>query len=121
MRFPSCWISEAPVATFLTSALRVGLCIFTLLGPLPEPARSEPASDDLAWVEDIVLRPYFALQSSETGTRRWSVAPKLTVIGGTRNQQKIVAEVVQHLNETLKHTPLKGIELPPAQPAPTRL
>lgn len=66
---------------------------------------------DLTWVEDIVLRPHFVLQESETGTRRWTVAPKLTVVGGTRDQQKVVAEVVEHLNETLKQTPLKGIEL----------
>lgn len=111
MRMPSCWFSEAPVAISLTYPLRVGISILTLLSPLAEPARSEPANDDLAWVEDIVLRPYFALESNETGTRRWSVAPKLTVIGGTKNQQKIVAEVVEHLNETLKQTPLKRIEL----------
>jgi hypothetical protein len=75
---------------------------------------------DLTWVEDIVLRPHFALQENETGTRRWTVAPKLTVVGGTRDQQKAVAEVVQHLNETLKQTPLKGIELlSPNDPAAT--
>jgi hypothetical protein len=96
--------------------------MLTLLGSLAVPAWTEPASDDLAWVEDIVLRPYFALQSSETGTRRWSAAPKLTVVGGTRNQQQIVAEAVQHLNETLKHTPLKGIELlEPNDPSATLL
>jgi len=75
---------------------------------------------DLTWVEDIVLRPHFVLQESETGTRRWTVAPKLTVVGGTRDQQKVVAEVVEHLNETLKQTPLKGIELlGPNNPAAT--
>ncbi len=76
-----------------------------------EQDRSEAVSDDLAWVEEIVLRPNFALKESQTGTLRWTVAPKLSVVGGTRDQQKIVAEVVQHLNETLKRTPLKGIEL----------
>jgi hypothetical protein len=78
------------------------------------------ADDDLEWIEDIVLRPHFALQPSETGTRRWIVAPKLTVVGGTRDQQKIVAEVVGHINESLKRTPLKGIEqLGPNHPAAT--
>lgn len=116
------WIIEALVPTFLIDPLRVGAFMLTLLAPLADSARSEPASDDLAWIEDIVLRPYFALQKSETGTRRWSVAPKLTVVGGTRNQQQIVAEVVQHLNETLKHTPLKGIEvLSPNHPSATLL
>jgi hypothetical protein len=77
--------------------------------------------DDLTWVENIVLRPHFVLQEkSESGTRRWTVAPKLTVVGGTRDQQKVVAEVVQHLNATLKHTPLKEIELlGPNNPAST--
>jgi hypothetical protein len=122
MRIPFCWFSEAPVATCLTYPLRLGVYVLTLLTPLAEPARSEPASDDLAWVEDIVLRPYFALDTSETGTRRWSVAPKLTVVGGTKNQQKIVAEVVEHLNETLKQTPLKRIELlDPNDPSATLL
>jgi hypothetical protein len=96
--------------------------ILALLGPLAELARSEPADDDLAWVEDIVLRPHFAIQTSATGTRRWTMAPKLTVVGATREQQKIVAEVVQHLNETLKHTPLKEIELlSPSHPSATLL
>jgi hypothetical protein len=75
---------------------------------------------DLPWVEDIVMRPHFLLQQSETGTRRWAIAPKLTVVGGTRDQHKVVAEVVQHLNETLKQTPLKRIELlGPNNPAAT--
>jgi hypothetical protein len=96
--------------------------IFILLGPLTEPARSEPTSDDLAWVEDIVLRPHFALDASATGTRRWTAAPKLTVVGATRDQQKVVAEVVQHLNETLQQTPLKEIELlSPGNPSATLL
>jgi Protein of unknown function (DUF2927) len=85
-------------------------------------SKKEPdkVQGDLAWVEDIVLRPHFVLQESETGSRRWTVAPKLTVMGGTRDQQKVVAEVVQHLNETLKKTPLKGIELlGPNSPAAT--
>jgi hypothetical protein len=77
-----------------------------------EPAKDpKAADDDLAWVEDIVLKPNFALQGGATGTLRWTAAPKLTVVGGTRDQQKVVAEVVRHLNETLKQTPLKGIEL----------
>lgn len=84
-----------------------------------EKERDKPQGD-LTWVEEIVLRPHFTLQESETGTRRWTVAPKLTVVGGTRDQQKIVAEVVEHLNETLKQTPLKGIELlSPNNPAAT--
>jgi hypothetical protein len=83
---------------------------------------NKPQNDDLAWVEDIVLRPNFALQESATGTLRWTVPPRLSVIGGTREQQKIVAEVVQHLNETLEQTPLKGIELlGPNDPAATLL
>lgn len=75
------------------------------------PVRSDAAGEDLAWVEDIVLRPHFALPKNETGVRQWTAAPKLTVVGGTRDQQKVVADIVQHLNEALKQTPLKGIEL----------
>jgi Protein of unknown function (DUF2927) len=74
-------------------------------------ARSQPPIDDFAWAQDIVLRADFALKASETGTRRWKTAPKLVVVDGTKEQQKAVAEVVEHLNETLKQTPLKGIEL----------
>jgi hypothetical protein len=82
--------------------------------------KSDAAGDDLAWVEDIVLRPNFVLKEGETGTRRWAETPKLTVVGGTRDQQRVVAEVVQHLNETLKRTPLKRIELlDPNHPATT--
>ncbi len=76
-----------------------------------KPANRDAADDDLAWVEDIVLRPNFALQEGQTGTLRWSVAPKVSVMGGTRDQQRVVVEVVRHLNTTLKRTPLKGIEL----------
>jgi hypothetical protein len=72
---------------------------------------SDGADDDFTWIQDIVLRPHFALQTSGTGTRRWTVAPRLTVVGGTKDQQRVVAEVVQHVNETLEHTPLNGIEL----------
>jgi hypothetical protein len=84
------------------------------------PDDSKATDDDLAWIEDIVLRPNFALQGSASGTLRWNVAPKLSVVGGTRDQQKVVAEVVQHLNETLKQTPLKGMQwLGPNDPAAT--
>ncbi|HEY7331060.1 MAG TPA: DUF2927 domain-containing protein [Gemmataceae bacterium] len=91
-----------------------GLFLFAALVVIAadEPAKdSKETGDDLAWVEDIVLRPNFALQTGATGTLRWTTAPRLTVVGGTRDQQKIVAEVVGHLNDTLKQTPLKGIEL----------
>lgn len=85
--------------------------VLLLIAADKPPKDSKAAGDDLAWVEDIVLKPNFALQAAQTGTLRWKVAPKLSVLGGKRDQQKVVAEVVQHLNETLKQTPLKGIEL----------
>ena len=87
------------------------LLVAILLIAADKPANKDAADDDLAWVEDIVLRPNFALQEGQTGTLRWTVAPKVSVMGGTRDQQRVVAEVVRHLNATLKRTPLKGIEL----------
>jgi hypothetical protein len=62
-----------------------------------KPANRDAADDDLAWVEDIVLRPNFAVQEGQTGTLRWTAAPKVSVMGGTRDQQRVVAEVVRHL------------------------
>jgi hypothetical protein len=120
MSIQSCWIAEPRSRAPLTFFPRACVLLATLYGPLAARAQSEPTADDLAWVEEIVLRPNFVLKESDTGTRRWPVAPKLTVVGGTKDQQKIVADVVEHLNETLKQTPLKGIELlKPNNPAAT--
>src|SRR5262245_16215866 len=97
-----------------------GLMIFISLVAVAAATPSQPANDELAWIEDIVLRPDFVLQASESGTRRWSTAPKLAVMGGAKDQQKVVADVVEHLNETLRQTPLKGITtLKPNDPTAT--
>jgi len=120
MSIQLCWIAEPQGRTPLTYFPRACVLLTALLGSLAAPARSEPTGDDLAWVEDIVMRPNYALKENETGTYRWIEAPKLTVVGGTKDQQKIVAEVVGDLNETLKQTPLKRIELlKPNNPAPS--
>jgi hypothetical protein len=66
---------------------------------------------ELAWAEDILIRADIWKKAPKTGTRLWLTAPKLTILGGTKEQKQVVGDVVKHLNETLKSTPIKGIEL----------
>jgi hypothetical protein len=65
----------------------------------------------LNWVQQVVLRGDFVKQDDSTGTRKWVKTPKLSVFGGTAAQQKVVARVVESLNELFKETPIERIEV----------
>jgi hypothetical protein len=84
-----------------------GLVVLTVLGE----ARAEAPGEELPWAEEVLLRGELAVEGTRTGTRRWLTAPRLTILGGTKEQKKVVADAVAHLNEALRDTPIKGIEL----------
>jgi hypothetical protein len=75
------------------------------------PVRAEEDKEELAWAEDVLIRADIFNKAPRTGTRLWLTTPKLTILGGTKEQKQVVADVVKNLNDTLKETPIKGIEL----------
>jgi Protein of unknown function (DUF2927) len=89
---------------------RIWSSVLAVLAAFANPALAQP-NEDLRWAEDIVVRPDFILQAGESGTRRWMTAPKVSVMVGAKEHQQTVTEVVDHLNETLKKTSIKKIEL----------
>jgi hypothetical protein len=84
---------------------------FVLVLPLIGSVRAETPDEELAWAEDVLLRADLFMKAPQTGTYLWQTTPKLTIINGTKEQKKVVADVVADLNEALKDTPIKGIEL----------
>src|SRR5262245_56819107 len=77
-----------------------------------ESARADEVDQKtLTWVQQIVLRGDFVKQDDHTGTRKWVKTPKLSVFGGSQEQQRTVSGVVESLNEVFKDTPIKRIEL----------
>jgi hypothetical protein len=84
---------------------------FILLLSSVSALRAEGEDEELGWAEDVLLRADLFKKAPRTGTRLWQTAPKLTLIGATKEQKKVVADIVKDLNETLESTPIKGIEL----------
>lgn len=63
----------------------------------------------LRWIEEVVLRPEFG--GSGKVCSRWVRSPSLSFFGATVEQEKLVAETVAHLNQTLAETPIQQIKL----------
>jgi hypothetical protein len=95
------------------SSRRLLLCVLSLFlgSAVVGPARSQPDEQEIRWAEDVLLRPIVFRGNKRTGVRKWLTTPKLAVKGATAEQKMMVEEVVKHLNETLKDTPIKRIEM----------
>ncbi|GAN32504.1 MAG: hypothetical protein UZ01_00774 [Candidatus Brocadia sinica] len=74
------------------------------------PSASAHPNDRVAhWVEQVILGPEFGGVGKICS--RWVKTPRLSIFGASEQQQKVVTDVITHLNETLTKTPIKKIEL----------
>jgi hypothetical protein len=88
----------------------LGLGISALLcGVSVQPVAAQEEDKVLKWVQEIILRP--AIGGERTATRRFTRVPRLSIIGGTTEQKKAVADAVKQVNEVMEKTPLKKIVL----------
>ena len=95
-----------PVPRFRCRLLRT-LCVALLLAAVG----CGPDDPVLRWVEGVTLGPEFG--GAGKVCSRWVTTPTLSVFGGDDAQRKVVAEVLDHLNEALADTPIKKVELLP--------
>jgi hypothetical protein len=93
--------------------VRLGLLalgVSALLGSVSvQPVAAQEEDKVLKWVQEIILRP--AIGGERTATRRFTRVPRLSIIGGTTEQKKAIADAVKQMNEVMEKTPLKKIVL----------
>jgi len=70
---------------------------------------AQPDADVVRWAEQVLLGPEYGGQ--EKVCSRWVASPRLSVFGASAQEEKVVAEVVAHLNETLARTRIGRIRM----------
>ncbi len=61
------------------------------------------------WIEQVLMGPEFGGKGEICS--RWVITPTLSVYGATAQEERVVAETVAHLNETLANTSIKKLML----------
>lgn len=71
--------------------------------------QSKSDEEILEWIEDVLLGSDYGDKTE--GVRGWVKTPTLSVMRGAADEQRLLAQTIQHLNGTLRKTRIKKIAI----------